>query len=433
MQKINIYCFYLLNIFFGLIPVAIILGNFATNLNIFILIVLTFLFFFSKKDKFKFNLNFFDKLILIFFLYTFITLLINYLEKKILNTSLSESIIVKTIFFQRYLIFYFLIRILLQKKILRLHWFNKIAASCAAFVCLDILIQFLFGKDLFGITSPSLRHYSGPFGNELIAGGYIKNFGLFILVFWQTLKKSSVFKKNYIFILLNIFILTCIIIAGNRMPLLLYLFSLILYSYFSKDFNKYLKKILLSSVLIFFIILQLNNNFKTHFESFTINGFKLITTTLFEDLKNEAHKGYSRPYQMEFYCSKEFIKKNPFFGGGIRSYRTNVETCGAHSHNYYLEILVDLGLAGLIIVLFIIFFISKKTNQLIKSKKALPLKMMPFLIVLITEFFPLKTSGSVFGTNNSIIIFTFLAILISQLSLKKIKKIKNYSNLRLNI
>ena len=38
--------------------------------------------------------------------------------------------------------------------------------------------QFIFGKDFFGFE-PIGRRLSGPFGDELIAGGYLQRFSIF--------------------------------------------------------------------------------------------------------------------------------------------------------------------------------------------------------------------------------------------------------------
>ena len=61
---------------------------------------------------------------------------------------------------------------------------------------------------------------------------------------------------------------------------------------------------------------------------------------------------------------------NKVIGGGIKSFRFNcwkalaknnsTWSCATHPHNYYIEILADLGLIGflIIIMLFYIVFIS---------------------------------------------------------------------------
>ena len=78
MKNLDKYNLIIINFLFFLFPLSIILGNFFTNLN---LLLLSFAaFFFYKKKIIEFKINIFDKIILIFFIYTFITLIINLLE-----------------------------------------------------------------------------------------------------------------------------------------------------------------------------------------------------------------------------------------------------------------------------------------------------------------------------------------------------------------
>ena len=57
------------------------------------------------------------------------------------------------------------------------------------FVCVDIIVQFLFYKDIFGFlpgmcpkgVSAICYRFSGPFGDELIAGSYLSQIGLLFL------------------------------------------------------------------------------------------------------------------------------------------------------------------------------------------------------------------------------------------------------------
>ena len=165
------------NILFLMFPLSLILGNLFTNINIILICVFTFIFYYKKVIKFK--INFFDKIILIFFLYTLLTLIINFFESYLNNEIYSKYIINKTFFYFRYFFLYLTLRFLMNQKILRLDWFSFICATCAAFVCFDIFFQFFFEKDIFGIVSISPRHYSGVFGAELIAGGYMQKFALF--------------------------------------------------------------------------------------------------------------------------------------------------------------------------------------------------------------------------------------------------------------
>ena len=67
------------------------------------------------------------------------------------------------------------------------------------FVCFDIFFNFFLEKIFFGLKAKvsARRKLSGPFGDELIAGGYIQRFFIFFFFF------SPIFfflKKNILFI-----------------------------------------------------------------------------------------------------------------------------------------------------------------------------------------------------------------------------------------
>lgn len=426
MKKLNNYDYYIINFLFVLLPVSIILGNFATNLNLLLIFLITSIIFFLKKEQIRLKINFIDKLILVFFFYTLITLIINYFIKLYNNIILDDLVITKTILYQRYLIYYFIIRILYEKKILNLDWIVKISALCVCFVCLDVIFQFFFGKDFFGIEPVSKRHFSGVFGEELIAGGYLQRFGLFVVFFWLTLKEKSIFKKKYILFLLNLFIIIGIILSGNRMPVILFVLSLLIYSYYHLSFKKYLIKILTLILIFFSLIIYSNKTVRFNFYNFYKDGVNLIETIMFTDTSKASYEILKKPYVTEFHCSKLFIKQGPIFGGGIRSYRTHPGGCLTHSHNYYLEILVDLGILGFMIVLLIIIFIAKKVITKMKTKSGLPFNSLPFLSILVVEFFPIRTAGSIFSTNNASIIFFFLAIFVSLIFSNNSKKTNLY-------
>ena len=64
------------------------------------------------------------------------------------------------------------------------------------------LLLDIFGKDIFGFeTSDSIRKLSGPFGDELIAGGYIQRFSIFTFFLIPFFFNSKNTKKYLRFIL----------------------------------------------------------------------------------------------------------------------------------------------------------------------------------------------------------------------------------------
>ena len=217
----------IINFLFALFPLSFILGNFVINLNILLLLLFTCLFY--KKEIFNFNLTFLDKLIIFFFIYTFFVLSINFFKSYLSGSDFPEIIINKSFFFFRYLLFYLIIRILLTNNIIQLKNFFYSCLFLTVFVSLDIFIQAILKYDLFGIQPISNRHFSGPFGEELIAGGYLQRFSIFGILPIFFFIKNELKRKIVSLIFLSI-ILLGIIFSGNRMPLVMYL--LFLFAYF---------------------------------------------------------------------------------------------------------------------------------------------------------------------------------------------------------
>ena len=113
---------------------------------------------------------------------------------------------------------------MIEKNILNLKYFFIASVFGTLFVSFDIIYQFVNGEDIFGYKGIK-NNLAGPFGNELIAGGYIQRFSIFsfflIPLFYQ--QNFSRYLNYLIPILFIIFFIT-IILSGNRMPLLFFYF-----------------------------------------------------------------------------------------------------------------------------------------------------------------------------------------------------------------
>tara|TARA_X000001036_G_C20458628_1_gene716474 strand:- start:506 stop:883 length:378 start_codon:yes stop_codon:yes gene_type:complete len=117
---------------------------------------------------------------------------------------------------------------------------------------------------------------------------------------------------------------------------------------------------------------------------------------------------------------------NKYVGGGIKNFRfychvrPNIKKdskfiCNMHPHNYYLEILTEIGLIGFAIVVVVFlstfyltfirkyFFISPLNNNNL---------IIPFIFLFIAEIFPIKSTGSFFTTGNSTYLFLILGLMI---------------------
>ena len=100
----------------------------------------------------------------------------------------------------------------------------------------------------------------------------------------------------------------------------------------------------------------------------------------------------------------EVIKHKPFWH------------CSNHPHNYYFEILTETGIIGislvfLIALLFIVFIF--KNFSLLQGIKMENLFLLSATISLFLEAFPIKSTGSIFTTNNAAYLILISSIVIS--------------------
>ena len=121
---------------------------------------------------------------------------------------------------------------------------------------------------------------------------------------------------------------------------------------------------------------------------------------------------------------------NKFVGGGVKSFRINCEygtntTCNSHPHNYIIEILVDTGVVGLVLIYSIFILAVLNFIKLYNKSYYFKFKFLftPFFLITFLEFFPLRSTGSFFTTSNATIIFFMLAVLVGLPHSKFSKKI----------
>jgi len=373
-----------------------------------------------------------------------------------------------------------IVYLLSEHDILNFKYFFVSAAFSSVFISLDIIFQYIFGFNIIGLKSfhnvPGSYFFRNAsfFGDELIAGGFIKNFSFFSIFFVAFISKN---KNNirFLLIMLTICILGMgILFSGNRMPLILFVFGLLLIFLL----NNKLKKVLSVTLIVLFIIFGLLGSFDQKIKknlSIFYQTSKYIIINLantFENRKSELvvkfkDKGNSETWTHEWKVPKkegalrhdfdsfwplrteshghiklfntaiDLWQKNKIFGSGIKSFRVKCvkieahiknRMCSNHPHNYYLEILTDTGIAGFLLVctialIFVVFII--KNLKFFSGNGMENHILLAAVISLIIETFPLQSTGSVFTTNDT----TYL-ILISSiiLSYKKLLAIQNSDN-----
>ena len=272
--------------------------------------------------------------------------------------------------------------------------------------------------------------YQGPFGDEWISGGYLKNFGI-IAIMYIFFNYRNKLGKNISFIFLSLVFLT-ILISGEKMSLIIFsLFSLFFFVVHFKNF-KFQLIILIIFFLGIFSFLSYNS---PQFLSSDLNKYEKISyryTHQFLEILGftETSRNFfsDTPHGIHFLTAYEIFKKKKYYGTGIKTFRIYCDyidpkiienygaskkraklfRCTSHPHNFILEILSETGLVGFFGYLVLMSSVFFKFNWNFNQNSNLNL---PYLISFIFFIFPFATSGSFFNNYNSIILWIFLSFI----------------------
>ena len=432
--------YFIINSLFSLLIFSFIAGNLVLNLNVILLIISSIFFF--KKRIFQFKIDLFDKILITLFIYILLCGALNniyYYKEGLID---DFSIFLKSLLFLRFLFFYFVVKFLIIENIINFKIFFLAAFVGVTFVCLDIVYQLAAGYDIFGYIALN-RNLSGPFGDELIAGSFIQRFSIIALSLIPIFYK---FKKNYYKYIMT-FALICLyffalILSGNRVPMAFFILIIAGITIFEQKLRKLLLPFILIVSSIIFSTYNLNENYRSHLRTFMETTSVLLpfsSKNLLTDEEAEKYKDFgfytfeykNKKYKMNNIYHKEFKtgyilwSDKKLFGGGIKSFKVNCPkakiNCNQHPHNYYLEILANLGLFGffIIFILFSLIFIKTFIAKYFKKSNLNHYHLItPFIFLFFAEIFPIRSTGSFFTTGNATYIFLLLSIIIPLLKIK---------------
>ena len=389
----------------GFYPLALILGTFISEF-INILLILLFIYFSIKNKK---SIKFNDPII-IFLIFLWIYLLINLFFS--IDTQLSFN---RSIFFIKYplliiAIYYFLTHNSENIKIIFKIWLITLTITI-----LDLYLQFFLGQNILGFKSPWDARLSGFFNEELKVAHLLISFFLPALAFYL----SKYPKKISLYFLFIVYFII-LILTNERANIirgsLIIFFFLLLLPYVKAKF-----KILIFSIFIgifagsIFFIETVNQRFVKEIQNMNKN---------IEEQKLFKFIIYSN-YGPHYLTSIEIFKKYKFFGSGIKTFRkacnevsidkyyqedkTTRIGCSTHPHQYYFELLSELGIIGFVIFISFFFYVLYRViNSYIKSKNLVLLSVGLFFA---TQLIPLLPTGSFFTSFSATIFFINLSLI----------------------
>lgn len=257
-------------------------------------------------------------------------------------------------------------------------FFILIALSIQVF---DGVFQSIFGHDLFkNIIGSFSLGLTGATSNRNTFGFFM---GLGVVITAFLISKNTIYKKqNFILIFLFILFIYCTLFSYTRTTWLSLSIVFLLYVILNlKDIK--LKYIIYFSIflfilcLLFFNINTLNRRFTLFLEGYSSNRYEIWLHAL------------------------KLIEQKLIFGWGLDSWKIVGLKSYSGTHNSILEILLYLGVFGLVIYTVLVYFILKE----IYFYKQLTLAYIFVFLLISTQFGESITSGKTFLSTSVIFMF----------------------------
>ena len=248
------------------------------------------------------------------------------------------------------------------------------------FIIIDVWIQYLVGKDIFGYPTLGLR-LTGPLRDNPIIGIFITKFIFISLTSLLVFKKFNQDNNRYLFLFLLMIVgFMTVFVTGERMSLLLFFSSIPLVLLgFSKDVFRVLINIALLFTILLFLALLLGEFFPQTFE-------RAINSTIYK-LSNFKDSDYGLVYQTAY----QTWLNNIWLGGGLHQLKdlyllydiSLSEVKILHAHNHPLSLLAETGLVGLFLYFIIILEIIRKIfNEIYQQNNWLKFALLLTLIYI---------------------------------------------------
>ena len=398
-------------------PLLLLVGPLISEIYLILLIIFSS-YYIYKDNKFDFYLNKFVIFLLLFYISTLVSTLVNFY-----NYDFAKSgIMYFRIPLFSIAIWYTLTKYkMFSKKIINLYIIFFLI------IIIDSVLQFSIGKNILGYQVIKNR-ISSFFGDELILGSFLLRilplFLTFIIIDNNFLNK----KFNIIYSLIVSLVCVTIYLSGERSSFfLLLLFFLIIF--FS---NKYLRKfiIIITIFSIFFSFtiskLRFSDELNPSIRMFNKTYNQLIgkgEEQYGEYKKQLLNKFYifSHDHHGHYLLSYKIFKDYPILGVGPKGFRylcrnkiyilENDDGCSTHPHNTYVQILTSNGIIGFSLLIIAFLYLS---IEIFRSKKKINNKKQfdnysvaenVILSAVFINFWPLIPTGNFFNNWLSMIYF----------------------------
>ena len=354
---------------------------------------LFFLFYVFKNNEFYY---FFNKPLIIFFIFCIYCILISIFVAEDMKLSFESSL-----FYFRIGVFSCFIWYLVEKDKSILIYFYYMLIICFSALVLDGFYQYFTGANIFGINIVYPGRISSFFGDELIMGSYLSRLFplLFALFLIKKKQKFEIYFIGVLFILVEILIFT----AGERSAFFFLNLSTIFIIILIKEYQIFrLVTFIIASIFILILILNSpkmgNRMFKGPFEDMGIiksskepaifsSGHDSLIKTAYKMFKDQPLLGHG-PKMFRVICKDE-------------KYAVGVSPCMTHPHNFYVQLLAETGIIGFLFLfsalIHILYLALRQFKSIVfKQKRTLSDYQVCLLAGLLITVWPLSPNGNFF-------------------------------------
>ena len=354
---------------------------------------LFFLFYTFKNRIFYY---FFNKPLIIFFIFCIYCITISTFVAEDPMFSFESSL-----FYFRIGVFSCFIWYLIDKDKNILKYFYYILVLSFSALVIDGYVQSITGKNLVGLSTNQIR-ISSFFGDELIMGSYLSRlfpllFALFII---KQKQKYEIYYIGLLFILADLLIY----ISGERSAFFYLNLSTLFIIILIKQYQKF-RLITFVIATIFIVFLSMSSTslsdrmFKDPVQDMGLNkGSKEIV------IFSSAHDSLIR-------TAFNMFKEKPLIGNGPKMFRvkckdekiqTGIKPCDTHPHNFYVQLLAETGIVGFsflfISFLYVLYTALRHFKSIIfKQKRYLTDYQVCLLAALLITVWPFSPNGNFFN------------------------------------
>ena len=401
---------YIITFFFCILPISLIVGNLATNINILLIDILFIIISFNKK-YWTWSRKKLFLILIILWIYQIINSVFSINNSTILPSfafHIDEMSLIRSLGFIRFVIFFFAIDFFFTQfpKILKkifLFW-----TIILVVILFDTIFETVFERNIIGNISPSPKiRIASFFGDELVVGAYILGLGYLISGYLISID-SPLKVKKIIYNLILFLVPVCIFFSGERSNFIKASIIFFLMILFIKENLLIIKK---KYIFLFFLVTIIFATFVSKdIYNTQVQFFKRIDYSKNQNFfKNFENIKYFAHYEVAW----EIFKDNPVIGVGGKNFRNicgnqkynnpkikfRSERCSTHPHQVHFELLSEHGLIGYIFIIsLILIFCIRNFKYFLIKKNTLHLASILYVFFVFT---PLIPSGSIFATFNA--------------------------------